>query len=97
MNKVTIFSNGTEFMLWQDYNCCQCAKSVEVTDPDGTQLPTCPIEYALILASIGDGLIEPEIKNRMNYKFLTGSHRCGEFIKLDLADAEQWAAAVEAY
>lgn len=30
MKKTTepCFSNGTEFMVWQDENCCQCKKAV---------------------------------------------------------------------
>jgi len=64
--RISLFSNGTQFMDWQGSNCCRCKKSVEVWgSPD--DWPTCPIEEAILLASIDDGTLSPEMAARAGY------------------------------
>lgn len=59
------FSNGTQYMDWQESNCCTCAKY----RPDETdEEKCCPIEYALSFAAIDDGSVTDEIARRMGYK-----------------------------
>lgn len=71
------FSNGTEFLIWAEFNCYLCRKSVQCTC--GTELPTCSIERALLVACIGDGMVTQEIKSRMDGGVVDGRRRCGEF------------------
>lgn len=79
--KVKPFSNGTEYLDWTFGNCERCAKSVLVTDPSGTELPTCEIEYAIMEASISDGEISAEIAERMGQTAnpMAYTWPCGEF------------------
>lgn len=51
-----LFSNGTEFMLWQSRNCEQCVKAVFYnTKKDYFPKYKCAIQRDIESASIGDG------------------------------------------
>jgi len=52
-----LFSNGTEFMLWQARNCDRCVKAVHVS-PDTWQFPNyrCAIQKHIEEAAIRDGM-----------------------------------------
>lgn len=54
-NRVSIFSNGSQYMDWMDRNCCECAKEV------------CEYQRAISVAAIDDGTISNEIAKRMGY------------------------------
>ena len=56
------FSNGTEFMIWQEHNCCRCTKMA----PGDASLDeiTCPIERAIVEAACGDGTVPQGIADR---------------------------------
>ncbi len=51
-----LFSNGTEFMLWQSRNCDQCVKAVFVR-PDTWKFPNyrCAVQKHIEEAAISDG------------------------------------------
>lgn len=51
-----LFSNGTEFMIWQDENCCKCVKAVFYDEKKG-KYPNyrCAIQKHIEEACIGDG------------------------------------------
>jgi hypothetical protein len=64
-DKITPFSNGTEFMVWRDENCDRCKKAnLEAVERD----KTCPMEYDTSFASVTDGLIPKESAERIGYK-----------------------------
>lgn len=48
--RYTLFSNGTEFMLWQDRNCARCIKAV-----GGDAKYRCAIQEHIEYASVTDG------------------------------------------
>ncbi len=66
--KVSPFSNGSQYMDWQGCNCERCVKSVSVWDVGGDATPTCEIELALMEAEISDGEVTQEIAQRMGYE-----------------------------
>ena len=51
-----LFSNGTEFMQWQERNCDQCIKATFIS-PDTWRVPNyrCAIQKHIELAAISDG------------------------------------------
>ena len=52
-----LFSNGTEFMTWQEINCCQCAKAVFYDDiKDKYPKYRCAIQRDIEEACITDGM-----------------------------------------
>lgn len=60
--RVHIWSNGTEFMIWEDNNCDRCVKE-----------PTCELVYGpggIGEAFLGDGLLAATVAARMGH---TGS------------------------
>jgi hypothetical protein len=61
---IPIFDNGSQYLDWQNANCCRCTK---YHDAPQTCPPACPIEYALSLASVMDGKVTPEIARRAGY------------------------------
>jgi hypothetical protein len=62
-DRVYVFSNGCQYVDWQEANCCSCRKA---SAPDMTvdEMP-CKIELALSRASIGDGKVPLPIADRM--------------------------------
>lgn len=58
------FSNGTEFMCWNEYNCCNC-KKYNVDDSGQVVEPVCEIDQALLESMFGDGTISREMADRM--------------------------------
>ena len=57
MNKIRVFSNGSEFMNWRDRNCNDCK-----FDYDGEK-SHCKFEKALAFASVDDGEVKEELIN----------------------------------
>lgn len=63
-NRVRPFSNGTEFMIWNEVNCCNCKKYH--TDDSGMVIePICEIDQAFVEAMFGDGTISRDIAIEM--------------------------------
>jgi hypothetical protein len=54
------FANGSQYMDWQECNCCRCEKYTE----DGSG---CEIDAALGEASWSDGEVSDKIATRMGY------------------------------
>ena len=80
MNEVRVFSNGTEYMAWNNANCCECAR-YHVVDGEVVE-PVCPLEEALSLASIDDGTVSHEMAGRMGLPSRTmGGRTCKEFVQ----------------
>lgn len=52
-----LFSNGTEFMLWQSRNCDRCVKAVWF-DIENNRMPKyrCAIQDHIELAAVTDGM-----------------------------------------
>ena len=69
--RYVLFSNGTEFMLWQSRNCEKCVKAV-MPHPDRWQIPNyrCAIQKHIELAAISDGM-----GNKRDYEAVK-SHIC---------------------
>ena len=59
-NRVTPFSNGTEFMDWKYRNCEGCKKYFDKPDR-----ANCEIDYEVGLAYISDGKVPLAIWERM--------------------------------
>lgn len=77
------FSNGSEFMDWQERNCCQCKKYVLLDVEAG--ISTCPIAEAIAENACGDPLSE-EMAIRMGYLDKDGNEindDCTEFDEED--------------
>lgn len=75
-SKITPFSNGTEYHVWLESNCCKCEKYA----PDAMSVEdgACEIELALSDACLGDGTIETSIYERMGQK----AGKCTEFSQI---------------
>jgi hypothetical protein len=58
--RISPFYNGTQYLDWQDANCCHCKK---YTGENGA----CEINDAISLAACGDGTVSAEIAERMGY------------------------------
>ena len=76
--RIRPFSNGSQHFDWTEANCCRCTKyrpDAMSNDPDA-----CPIEMALSLASIDDGMISEDIARRMGFTTPTARYcwPCGE-------------------
>ena len=65
MNKVTPFSNGTEFMGWQDHNCMQCSQYESVSRVRSNA--KCKLAFDIDFASITDGTIPISTANWIGY------------------------------
>lgn len=55
MSKVRPFSNGTEFMYWDDYNCSDCIHCNDRTKHINETKTKCLLELSIALASVSDG------------------------------------------
>lgn len=77
-SRITPFSNGTEYHIWLECNCCKCEKYA----PDAMSVEdgACEIELALSEACLSDGTVESSIFDRMGQK--TG--KCCKFQQLTL-------------
>ena len=76
------FSCGTQYMDWEEFNCCHCAKypADEAWKTEQGRAGICPIMLALSEACIGDGQITDEIAARMGYTPSAYNWRCPEFV-----------------
>ena len=59
------FSNGTEFMLWNEHNCDKCVKAsnyneklCRYTNADKDNMPKCSIQRDILLRMANDELIK---------------------------------------
>lgn len=77
--RVTVFSNGTEYMSWRHVNCDQCKKDCPSDGNGNFGDPLCDIEEALAFGSIDDGKIKKELADRANLPFDGGDIHCSEF------------------
>ena len=78
------FSNASEYMIWRDRNCDQCAKDCPMDENGFFDDPKCDIEDALSRGGDqADGAISVELLDRAG---LTPDHwrkppvRCHEFV-----------------
>jgi hypothetical protein len=55
------FLCGSQFLDWQNRNCCRCAK----WDMEQVDKGRCAIDYALLEAYFDDGSVSDEIAKRM--------------------------------
>ncbi|HET8688044.1 MAG TPA: hypothetical protein VFM18_15525, partial [Methanosarcina sp.] len=77
--KLSPFSNSTEYFFWTRSNCYECDKN----RPD-----ECEISDALLLAGVGNGLITKSIFNRMGCR----SGKCTEFVPQQ--NKSQWVGGL---
>jgi len=79
-DRITPFSNGTEFMVWRDYNCDRCAKDCPHDGNGNYGEPLCDIEVAIAYASVDDGQIDKTIADRAGLPVRGGEIcQCPEF------------------
>ena len=60
--RVHIWSNGTEFMIWEENNCSRCVKA-----PTANWGGACDLNDAIAVACIDDGTFAPEVATRLGY------------------------------
>lgn len=84
--RVIPFSNGTEYMCWNEYNCCHC-KKYHADDSGMVIEPVCQIDEALVESMFGDGKVSREMADRMGLKNRRSEDggfylywRCNEFV-----------------
>lgn len=56
------FSNGTDFRMWHDNNCCKCIKATWYNEKTKT-FPKyrCAVQKDLELASVTDGMVNQRV------------------------------------
>lgn len=59
--RVSLFANGSEYMMWMELNCYRCKKFGEFMQ----DMEVCAIDYHIGYAFITDGTIPHEIAKRM--------------------------------
>lgn len=63
--RIDVFSNGTEHMMWLEYNCMRGERGCRKYNPNATSSRHgCPIECAVALGSWTDGKIPARIALR---------------------------------
>ena len=60
------FSNGSQYMDWEESNCNRCSKGAP-PDADSYDGMRCDIQRALAEACFGDGTVPVQIAERMGY------------------------------
>lgn len=78
-NRVMPFSNGTEFMRWQERNCLQCCRYSNVSSKRSNA--KCKLAFDLDFACIDDGTISSKTANKIG---LVGNYlkdKCNDFNK----------------
>ena len=55
------FSCGTQYIDWENANCCQCKKYSD-------DASACDLQLALSVACVGDGTIDWETAERIGYE-----------------------------
>jgi len=68
------FSNGTQYIDWQNHNCCRCAR-YDYDAENQKVLCDCEIEYALALACVMDGTVSDEIGKRIRTSHASRAYR----------------------
>jgi len=61
MSELIPFSNGTQFLDWQECNCCRCKKYKDWFIEE----LTCDLQKAIEDSSCGDGTVSEEIYKRL--------------------------------
>src|SRR5262249_57218463 len=82
------FSCGTQYLDWQEVNCCRCARQ---SDPEASlDEMSCEIEAALAWACIDDGSVSLDIARRMGLPEVGFPYcwRCKEFVPRKGDDGE---------
>lgn len=82
MNKIHIFSNGSQYADWQTSNCYRCTKFSGYGE-----LPTCEIDEAIGIAYLSDGTVSQKIATRAGYDPERYVWCCGE-----VEWTEEWIA-----
>lgn len=73
-NRMSPFSNGSEFISWKAENCDDCVKRYD----DESRKWRCDLEYAIDAACVGDGTITTEIADRIGRNDLWMASPCRE-------------------
>ncbi len=74
--KISPFSNSTDFMMWKSNNCDICKKDYDVEN----EIVHCDIEEAISIASVSDGEIDNDIADRANLPDV--NNKCKEFDRI---------------
>lgn len=77
------FYCGTQYLDWQNKNCCRCRKSAPVNDQGQSEVFTCELEYCLTSACFGKGTVSEGIAARLGFKPASEVYtfKCREFEK----------------
>lgn len=74
---VHVFSNGTQFMDWDEANCCRCTKGGRWDREERPTRPiTCEIQRAIGDAMFSDGTFAPEMAERLGYSGANRERYC---------------------
>jgi hypothetical protein len=66
--RIRIFTRGTQWLDWQNVNCCLCKKSATKLDWEKDEISfECDLEQALADASLADGTVSAEQAKRLGY------------------------------
>lgn len=84
-DKISIFSNAFEFILWRENNCDECAMDCPVDDNGNYGDTLCKVEEAISLASVNDGKITKEQADIAGLPFKGGGRSCKNFVQAQLA------------
>lgn len=70
------FSNGTEFMFFEDYNCSKCVKASRYNEKKDTYTKfRCKAQEEIIKAAISDGMVSDRVA-KVTYDFTMHGTRC---------------------
>jgi hypothetical protein len=83
--KIHLFSNGSQYMDWDNRNCAKCSKIT--WDKDGNAVTSCKLYDAICMAAIDAGEVDAETAKRLGYKPGLYTWDCPE---RDAANYEEW-------
>lgn len=70
------FSNGTEFMQFEDHNCSQCVKASRYNEKKDTYTQfRCKVQEEIIKAAVSDGMVSDRVAD-ITHDFTMHGTRC---------------------
>ena len=70
------FSNGTEFMIFEDHNCSRCVKASKYNEKkDEYTKFRCKVQEEIIKAAISDGMVSDRVAD-ITHDFTLHGRKC---------------------